>query len=137
MPAGMALLTNSCPPGRARRVMGRALGLAGLATVCGPFLGGMLARSVSWRAVFWLTVPLALTAALCARRAAESRAPDAYRSLDTSGAVTATGALACLARWLEGTAAWGWAAGRGAARRAVRTGRAALLRSAGGPCAVP
>lgn len=111
MPAGMALLTNSCPPGRARRVMGRALGLAGLATVCGPFLGGMLARSVSWRAVFWLTVPLALTAALCARRAAESRAPDAGRSLDTSGAVTATGALACLARWLEGTAAWGWAAG--------------------------
>ncbi|MEU9486382.1 MFS transporter [Streptomyces decoyicus] len=111
MPAGLALLTNSCPPGRARRVTGRALGLAGLATVCGPFLGGALARSVSWRAVFWLTVPLALAAALCALRAAESRAPDAVHALDAAGAVTATGALACLARWLEHTAAWGWAAG--------------------------
>lgn len=111
MPSGLALLTNTCPPGHARRVTGRALGLAGLATVCGPFLGGGLARSVSWRAVFWLTVPLALAAALCARRAAESRAPDAGPSLDAAGAVTATGALACLARWLEDTAAWAWLAG--------------------------
>ncbi|WP_078889421.1 MFS transporter [Streptomyces sp. NRRL S-1813] len=111
MPAGLALLTDVCPPARARRVTGRALGLAGLATVCGPFLGGLLARSVSWRAVFWLTVPLALAATLCARRAAESRAPDAGPSLDTAGAVTSTGALACLARWLEDAAAWGWLAG--------------------------
>ncbi|WP_246655305.1 MFS transporter [Streptomyces decoyicus] len=110
MPVGLALLTNACPPGCARRVTGRALGLAGLATVCGPLLGGMLAQSVSWRAVFWLTVPLALAAALCARRAAESRAP-AGPSLDAAGAVTATGVLACLARWLEDTAAWGWVAG--------------------------
>ncbi|UYB41920.1 MFS transporter [Streptomyces sp. Je 1-4] len=110
MPAGLALLTHACPPGRGRRAMGRALGLAGLATVCGPFLGGVLARSVSWRAVFWLTVPLALAAGLCARRAAESRDPDAGQSLDHVGAIAATGVAACLARWLE-HADWGWAAG--------------------------
>ncbi|MFC5250232.1 MFS transporter [Streptomyces nigrescens] len=111
MPAGLALLTHACPPGRGRRAMGRALGLAGLATVCGPFLGGVLARSVSWRAVFWLTVPLALAAALCARRAAESRDPEAGQSLDGIGAIAATGVVACLARWLEHVADWGWAVG--------------------------
>ncbi|MFE1171539.1 MFS transporter [Streptomyces sp. NPDC058773] len=111
MPAGLALLTHACPPGRGRGAMGRALGLAGLATVCGPFLGGALARSVSWRAVFWLTVPLAVAAALCARRAAESRDPDAGRSLDVVGAIAATGVPACLARWLEQGADWGWAVG--------------------------
>ncbi|MFG2095399.1 MFS transporter [Streptomyces sp. NPDC048612] len=111
MPAGLALLTRACPPGRGRRAMGRALGLAGLATVCGPFLGGVLARSVSWRAVFWLTVPLAVAALVCARRAAESRDPVAGRSLDIVGALTATGVPACLARWLEHLAAWGWAVG--------------------------
>lgn len=111
MPVGLALLTHSCPPGRGRRVMGRALGLAGLATVCGPFIGGVLARSVSWRAVFWLTVPLALAAALAARRAAESRDPDAGPCLDAVGAIAATGVPACLARWLEHVAAWGWAVG--------------------------
>ncbi|WP_244943539.1 MFS transporter [Streptomyces inhibens] len=47
MPAGPALLTNACPPGHGRRAIGRALGLAGPATVCGPFLGGALAQSVS------------------------------------------------------------------------------------------
>ncbi|GAU68693.1 putative drug transporter [Streptomyces sp. NBRC 110611] len=111
MPAGLALLTNVCPPEHAPRTTGRALGLAGLGTVCGPVLGGALADSVSWRAVFWLTVPLAAAAAYCARRAPESRDPDAAgHPLDVTGAVTATGALACLAHWLEHPAAWGWAA---------------------------
>lgn len=114
MPAGLALLTDACPPGHGRRATGRALGLAGLATVCGPFLGGVLARSVSWRAVFWLTVPLALAAALCARRAAESRDPQARQRFDTAGAAAATGALVCLIRWLEHPAAWGWAMGTAA-----------------------
>ncbi|MCX4640750.1 MFS transporter [Streptomyces platensis] len=111
MPVGLALLTHACPPGRGRRAMGQALGLAGLATVCGPFIGGVLARSVSWRAVFWLTVPLVVVAAMGARRAAESRDPDAGASLDIVGAVAATGVPACLACWLEHVAAWGWAVG--------------------------
>ncbi|MFI1500629.1 MFS transporter [Streptomyces platensis] len=111
MPVGLALLTHACPPGRGRRAMGRALGLAGLASVCGPFIGGVLARSVSWRAVFWLTVPLVVVAALGVRRAAESRDPDAGSSLDLVGAFAATGVPACLARWLEHVAAWGWAVG--------------------------
>ncbi|MFE3648506.1 MFS transporter [Streptomyces sp. NPDC059152] len=112
MPAGLALLTNACPPGHGRRATGRALGLAGLATVCGPFLGGVLARSASWRVVFWMTVPLAAAAVWCARRAAESRDPAAAElPLDVAGAVTATGALVCLARWLDHVTIWAWAAG--------------------------
>ncbi|WP_438487518.1 MFS transporter [Streptomyces sp. S186] len=112
MPAGLALLTNACPPGGARRATGRALGLAGLATVCGPFVGGALAQSASWRAVFWLTVPCAAATVWCAGRADESRDPAAAEHpLDVAGAVTATGALGCLAGWLEHVGAWGWALG--------------------------
>lgn len=111
MPAGLALLTHACPPEHGRRATGRALGLAGLATVGGPFIGGVLARYVSWRAVFWLTVPLALGAVLCARRAAESREPGARQPFDTAGAAAATGALVCLVRWLGHPVAWGWAMG--------------------------
>ncbi|WP_234430694.1 MFS transporter, partial [Streptomyces sp. NRRL F-4489] len=114
MPAGLALLTNACPPDEARRRTGRALGWAGLATVGGPFAGGVLADVASWRAVFWLTVPLAAATVWCARRAVESRdAAAAEHPLDVAGAVTATGALVCLARWLAHPAGWssGWAAG--------------------------
>ncbi|MFE7666389.1 MFS transporter [Streptomyces celluloflavus] len=131
MPAGLALLTTSFPPGHGRRATGRALGLAGLATVCGPFLGGALAEAVSWRAVFWLTVPLTAAAALCARRAAESRDPGPGHRLDLPGAAAATAALICLSRWVEHGAAWGWAAGAallGAAFvRAERRSRAPLV----------
>ncbi|MFH8346155.1 MFS transporter [Streptomyces sp. NPDC018045] len=72
MPVGLALLTRSFPPGRARVATGYALGLAGLATACGPFVGGALAEALSWRAVFWVDVPLCAAAMLCARRAPES-----------------------------------------------------------------
>ncbi|MFK0291758.1 MFS transporter [Streptomyces sp. NPDC090442] len=112
MPAGLALLTNAGPPERAQRATGRALGLAGLATVCGPFLGGTLAQSASWRAVFWLTVPLAGVTVWCARQADESRdAAAAGQPLDVTGAVTGTGALVCLARGLEHAAGVGWLVG--------------------------
>ncbi|WP_411140165.1 MFS transporter [Streptomyces sp. x-80] len=131
MPAGLALLTTSFPPGHGRRATGRALGLAGLATVCGPFLGGALAQAVSWRAVFWLTVPLTVAAALCARRAAESRDPAPGHRLDLPGAAAATGALVCLSRWVEHGAAWGWAAGAALLAavfvRAERRSRAPLV----------
>ncbi|MCK7624917.1 MFS transporter [Streptomyces sp. RS10V-4] len=115
MPAGLALLTNACPPAEARRRTGRALGLAGLATVGGPFVGAALAEVASWRAVFWLTVPLAAATAGCARRAAESRDAGAARHpFDVAGAVTATGVLVCLVclvRWPAQPEGWGWAAG--------------------------
>ncbi|MFK8847195.1 MFS transporter [Streptomyces sp. Ac-502] len=75
MPVGLALLTRSFPPGRARVATGYALGLAGLATACGPFVGGVLAQELSWRAVFWVNVPLCAAGVgmLCARRAVEVR----------------------------------------------------------------
>ncbi|MFF3273197.1 MFS transporter [Streptomyces chrestomyceticus] len=71
MPVGLALLTRSFPPGQARVATGYALGLAGLATACGPFVGGVLAEELSWRAVFWVNVPLCAVAMLCARRVVE------------------------------------------------------------------
>ncbi|MCB5907689.1 MFS transporter [Streptomyces pinistramenti] len=114
MPAGLALLTCAFPGGHGRRMTGRALGLAGLATACGPFVGGVLAQSVSWRAVFWLTVVPTVAAACCTRRATESRDSAAARTLDTTGAAAVTGLCACLALSVAGAAPWAWAGGAAA-----------------------
>ncbi|WP_217195230.1 MFS transporter [Streptomyces buecherae] len=76
MPAGLALLTGAYPPALRGRATGWALGLGGVATACGPFVGGALTQALSWRAVCWLNVPLVCCAALAAwaaERPARSR----------------------------------------------------------------
>lgn len=127
MPAGLALLTNACPPGSRARVMGRALGIGGVATVCGPYVGGVLTEAVSWRAVCWLNVPLALVAAGCAARAGESRDTTAPASVDAAGLVTATGALAALAVLVDRGQFWGWASGRSATALVLAVGLGAVF----------
>ncbi|WP_208929194.1 MFS transporter, partial [Streptomyces rapamycinicus] len=119
MPAGLALLTNACPPGSRSRVMGRALGIGGVATLCGPYVGGVLTDAVSWRAVFWLNAPVALVAGVCAVRAGESRDTTAPPSVDVAGLVTATGTLAALAVLVDRGPLWGWVSGRSAAALAL------------------
>ncbi|MDT0457372.1 MFS transporter [Streptomyces sp. DSM 41527] len=108
MPAGLALLTNVFPPALRGRATGWALGIGGLATACGPFVGGVLTEMVSWRAVFWLNVPLGVVAALCARRARESRDTTASGHVDWPGLATGTGAIAALAVCIDRGPVWGW-----------------------------
>lgn len=69
MPCGLALLTGSYPPGPRERVTGWVLGLGGVGTASGPFIGGALTDAFGWRAVFWVNVPLVATAVLLALRA--------------------------------------------------------------------
>ncbi|MBI0320232.1 MFS transporter, partial [Streptomyces javensis] len=87
--------------------------------VCGPYVGGVLAEAVSWRAVFWLNVPVALAAGVCAARAGESRDTTAPPSVDVAGLVTATGALAALAALVDRGPLWDWASGRSVAASAL------------------
>ena len=54
--------------------------------VIGPAGGGALVEALSWRAIFWINVPLiAFTVALTLRAVAESRDPDAFHGADLPG----------------------------------------------------
>jgi EmrB/QacA subfamily drug resistance transporter len=69
---------------------GRAVGIwtawTGIATVIGPAGGGALIEAVSWRAIFWINIPLiAATAALTLHSVRESRDPEAFRGIDWLG----------------------------------------------------
>ncbi|MFF8788718.1 MFS transporter [Streptomyces sp. NPDC015125] len=108
MPAGLALLTNVFPPAVRGRATGWALGIGGLATACGPFVGGALTQWVSWRAVFWLNVPLGVVAAVCARRAPESRDTTPSGRSDWAGLITGAAAIAALAVFIDRGPVWGW-----------------------------
>lgn len=71
---------------------GRAVGIwtawTGIATVIGPAGGGALIEAFSWRAIFWVNVPLiAVTVWLTLRAVDESRDPDAVGTIDWAGIV--------------------------------------------------
>ena len=78
------------------RAIGAWSGLAGVASSVGPFLGGWLIDSVSWRLIFFLNVPLAATAiAIAVRHVPETRS-STQSPLDFTGAALITSALACI-----------------------------------------
>jgi MFS family permease len=94
VPAALSLLTTTFAEGRLRE---RALGLNG-ALACGGFtvgalVGGTLVSALSWRAAFFVNVPVALVVLLVAPAVlAENRAAARTR-LDVPGAVSVTGGL--------------------------------------------
>ncbi|MDG9719751.1 MFS transporter [Streptomyces sp. DH24] len=111
MPVGLSLLTNAYPGELRGRATGWVLGIGGIATACGPFIGGALTEAVSWRAVFWLNVPLAALGAVWASWTAESRDTSAHRRVDWRGLFTITAALAVLAVVVDRGRYWQWPVG--------------------------
>ncbi len=80
-PVAMSIITNTFTDPRERaRAIGVWGGVVGISMAAGPLIGGLLVDSVSWRAIFWLNLPVGLAALLLTMRyIPESRAPKARR----------------------------------------------------------
>jgi EmrB/QacA subfamily drug resistance transporter len=95
-PASLAMLGAAFPDNERSRAIGLWAGFGALTAAAGPVLGGWLVDQVSWRAIFWLNVPLALvSAALAVLFACESRDPQS-KAIDWKGAVLIVVSLACI-----------------------------------------
>ncbi|MFH9609459.1 MFS transporter [Streptomyces sp. NPDC017448] len=97
MPATLATIVHVFPDDAERR---RAISLwaavAGIGALAGPLAGGWLVEHATWRAVFWINVPLALVLATVAlRMVPESRDVRPGR-LDWQGAVLSCAGLSAL-----------------------------------------
>jgi len=105
-----AILTSTFPA----RQRGRALGLFTTATylglAIGPSLGGWLADQVSWRAVFYINMPIGALAFALSARAVPSSRPGSrpHERFDVPGALVLTAALVLLLLALDQGHAWGW-----------------------------
>jgi EmrB/QacA subfamily drug resistance transporter len=96
-PGSLAILEASFSPADRSRAIGAWSGLGGVAGALGPFLGGWLVQTATWRLVFLINVPLAaLVVVLALKHIPETRDPAAPRGVDVPGVVTAAAGLAGL-----------------------------------------
>ena len=144
----VALVTTSAPRDRMRFALGVQAAAQSIGLALGPTLGGLLTSTVGWRAVYWVNVPVGLTAIVAGRyllpRTRHLAAPGKFDWPGTLLLVAWTSALLLVLSAASGLSLPGWlvallaAAGlTGAAAFAVWEARArhplipvALLRSA-------
>jgi EmrB/QacA subfamily drug resistance transporter len=113
MPATLSIITNAFPPSERGRAIGTWAGVSALALALGPLLGGFLTEHVSWRAIFYLNIPVAAGAVATALFAVrESRDETVGREIDWGGtAVLTVGLTAGVLALIEGNG-WGWGSER-------------------------
>jgi EmrB/QacA subfamily drug resistance transporter len=93
VPGSLAIVAATFEGAARGKAVGTWTAWTGIATVIGPAGGGALIGALSWRAIFWVNIPvIAVTAALCMHSVRESRDPDAFRGIDRLGiALSAVG----------------------------------------------
>jgi EmrB/QacA subfamily drug resistance transporter len=86
VPGSLAIVAATFEGAARGKAVGTWTAWTGIATVLGPAGGGALVQALSWRAVFWVNIPLiAFTVALTMHSVEESRDPDAFRGIDWLG----------------------------------------------------
>jgi EmrB/QacA subfamily drug resistance transporter len=109
-PAALAIVVAAYPV----RERGKALALffaaSGGLTAVGPLAGGYLTEW-TWRAIFWINVPVAIVAVILTLRA---RIPDRRHPapIDYRGALLVSAAMGFVVLGLQQAGTWGWDDGR-------------------------
>jgi EmrB/QacA subfamily drug resistance transporter len=86
VPGSLAIVASTFEGAERGKAVGTWTAWTGIATVLGPAGGGALIGLLSWRAIFWVNLPLiAATVALTLRAVEESKDPDAFRGIDWPG----------------------------------------------------
>ncbi|MEX2107470.1 MAG: MFS transporter [Solirubrobacterales bacterium] len=86
VPGSLAIVAATFEGADRGKAVGTWTAWTGIATVLGPAGGGALIEALSWRAIFWVNLPLiALTVVLTLHAVRESRDPDAFRGIDWPG----------------------------------------------------
>ena len=86
VPGSLAILAATFEGAERGKAVGTWTAWTGIATVIGPAGGGALIGALSWRAIFWVNLPLiAVTIWLTLRAVEESRDPEADRAIDWVG----------------------------------------------------
>jgi EmrB/QacA subfamily drug resistance transporter len=108
-PVALSIISNTFTDGKERaRAIGAWSGVVGISIASGPIIGGALVDGIGWQSVFWVNIPIGVTAFVLARRfIPESRAIKARRP-DPIGQILIVSFLATLVYGIIEAPAKGW-----------------------------
>ena len=108
-PAILGMTFAAVPASRAAFAGGLVLGVAGLGNALGPLIGGVLTDEISWRAIFYLNLPIAAFAILVTwAKVHQPVDPSARERIDYVGIVSLSLGLVLLLLAFDQSADWGW-----------------------------
>ena len=96
VPGSLAIISNSFSENERGRAIGTWSGFSAITTGAGPVLGGWLIEHVSWRAVFFINVPIAVVVVLISLRHVGESSNEEKTKVDWIGAVLAALGLGAL-----------------------------------------
>ncbi len=96
VPGSLAIISNSFSENERGRAIGTWSGFSAITTGAGPVLGGWLIEHVSWRAVFFINVPIAVAVLLISLRHVGESSNEEKTKVDWIGAALAAVGLGAL-----------------------------------------
>ena len=108
IPQTLALLTRVFPAERRGAAFGIWGAVAGVATIAGPTLGGLLVTAFDWRAIFFINLPIGVIVLVLSFLLIPDLRTDREHRLDVSGVVLATAALLAICYGLVEGQRYSW-----------------------------
>src|SRR6201992_1025864 len=114
LPAALSIVMNLFTEGAERnQALGAWGGIGAFGATFGLITGGLMTRYAGWEYIFFLNVPVGVSALVLAPRIVpESRLQSARRRFDPLGAVTVTGGLLLLVYAISDAPQAGWGSAR-------------------------
>jgi EmrB/QacA subfamily drug resistance transporter len=107
VPTSGAIVISAFPVQERGRAMAAYAGISQIFLAIGPLIGGALTESVSWRAVFWLNVPVGIAALVLVAIAKPAQATRPGRISPVALALL-VGGLGATVLAVQEAASWGW-----------------------------
>jgi EmrB/QacA subfamily drug resistance transporter len=96
VPGSLAIISSSFPEKERGRAIGTWSGFSAMTTAIGPAMGGWLIEHVSWRAVFFINLPIAFVIILISIRHVPESSDEQKTRVDWLGAILAAAGLSTL-----------------------------------------
>jgi EmrB/QacA subfamily drug resistance transporter len=107
-----AMLTTAFPPEERGRALGMNAVVVALGVSAGPTIGGILTETLTWRAIFYVNVPLGIVGILTTLKFLTEKPRFGRARFDPAGASLLAVGLASLTLGLSFGQEWGWSSAR-------------------------